>query len=550
MATKTPNYNLNIVPESDTTTTVQKFRTDLAGDDPNSNMMIIDRELKKLADGQGGSGGQVTLPTDLVKWKEGAPIGNPDITVTPGAPQQVFAQPEAPTEPDALIWIDTDENPTTIDLDGKISTAINAHNTDMNAHEGLSGGGSGHGGGLANFVIGTSTAGWTAADCDYLCDGTDDNVEIQDAINALPESGGRISILSGVYNISKMLEISIIVGLENANKPISIVGNVGSTILQGEGINLYGATAHYSVMLDGLTFKNNKEYVNLISILNVSTSLTNCTFIDTEVMFSHNSQTYKCDFICSNCTFICDAAFKNAAGLLDVDIGDIPFIGSYRVTNNSFTTSKTERYGTVLSVDGPCSVSDNHIVSLFAAGIRVMRGATAVGNVVKDCGISVIDSVASGNHIQNGDLVVQGSQRTSDKNISGANANGNIVNDGYITTYGNCLISGNSVSRNSDGWCIVVDKPSANAIANLSPIITSNYCSGGTGGIKLISSFSASKNVSHATITNNFCYGQSDSAIQISADWSNCLVANNVSPDKKIADLGTNNTKVNNIMPS
>lgn len=34
------------------------------------------------------------------------------------------------------------------------------------------------------FTVGTSAAGWTAADCDYLCDGTDDQEEIQAAVNA------------------------------------------------------------------------------------------------------------------------------------------------------------------------------------------------------------------------------------------------------------------------------------------------------------------------------------------------------------------------------
>ena len=28
------------------------------------------------------------------------------------------------------------------------------------------------------FVVGTSTAGWTQADCDFLCDGTNDDVEL------------------------------------------------------------------------------------------------------------------------------------------------------------------------------------------------------------------------------------------------------------------------------------------------------------------------------------------------------------------------------------
>lgn len=53
----------------------------------------------------------------------------------------------------------------------------------------------------ANVVVGTSTSGWTANDCDYLCDGTNDNVEIQAAINAC-NGTGTVLILSGTYNIS------------------------------------------------------------------------------------------------------------------------------------------------------------------------------------------------------------------------------------------------------------------------------------------------------------------------------------------------------------
>ena len=50
------------------------------------------------------------------------------------------------------------------------------------------------------FVVGTSTAGHTAKDCDYLCDGTADQVEMNNAINALPSTGGEIVVLAGTYN--------------------------------------------------------------------------------------------------------------------------------------------------------------------------------------------------------------------------------------------------------------------------------------------------------------------------------------------------------------
>ncbi len=76
----------------------------------------------------------------------------------------------------------------------------------------------------ARFVIGTSTAGWTAADCDYLCDGTADDVEIIQALNDLPATGGEIVILDGTYNIMASINIP--------KDNVSIRGNGNATILK------------------------------------------------------------------------------------------------------------------------------------------------------------------------------------------------------------------------------------------------------------------------------------------------------------------------------
>lgn len=75
----------------------------------------------------------------------------------------------------------------------------------------------------ARFVVGTSTAGWTAEDCNYLCDGTADDVEIKAAISALPSGGGEILLLDGTYNISSSINIS------KAN--VTIRGSGASTVL-------------------------------------------------------------------------------------------------------------------------------------------------------------------------------------------------------------------------------------------------------------------------------------------------------------------------------
>lgn len=74
------------------------------------------------------------------------------------------------------------------------------------------------------FAVGTSTAGWTAADCDYLCDGTDDQAEINAAIQALPEGGGEIVILNGIYNITATISVN--------RDNVKLSGNGNATVLK------------------------------------------------------------------------------------------------------------------------------------------------------------------------------------------------------------------------------------------------------------------------------------------------------------------------------
>ena len=76
----------------------------------------------------------------------------------------------------------------------------------------------------ARFVVGTSTNGWTEADCDYLCDGTSDQEEINEAIASLSSAGGEIVLLDGTYNLDATITL-----------------NVNNTTLRGSGAKLVRA---------------------------------------------------------------------------------------------------------------------------------------------------------------------------------------------------------------------------------------------------------------------------------------------------------------------
>ena len=77
---------------------------------------------------------------------------------------------------------------------------------------------------VCRFTVGTSTAGWTANDCDYLCDGTNDQVEINSAIQALPTGGGEVVILDGTYNITATIAMN--------KDNVTLSGNGSSTVLK------------------------------------------------------------------------------------------------------------------------------------------------------------------------------------------------------------------------------------------------------------------------------------------------------------------------------
>ena len=93
------------------------------------------------------------------------------------------------------------------------------------------GGTGGDGKRYARIVIGTSTNGWTAADCDYLCDGVDDQEEFNQAISyikSLPNYATHnnfdtIIILSGKYNLTSPI---------SALHSINLIGTGGATLIR------------------------------------------------------------------------------------------------------------------------------------------------------------------------------------------------------------------------------------------------------------------------------------------------------------------------------
>lgn len=71
--------------------------------------------------------------------------------------------------------------------------------------------------------------------CDYVCDGVDDQIEINQAIDSLPDSGGEIHLSRGIFNISNEISISKRIKIVGEGKGITLdrssVNNGGTTLL-------------------------------------------------------------------------------------------------------------------------------------------------------------------------------------------------------------------------------------------------------------------------------------------------------------------------------
>lgn len=86
----------------------------------------------------------------------------------------------------------------------------------------------------AAVVVGSSQNGWTAQDCDYLCDGTSDDVEINKAIVAA-KNIGYVCLLPGTYNLGGSVSVNndvTIYGGGAFGAPYSFAGVRSATVIK------------------------------------------------------------------------------------------------------------------------------------------------------------------------------------------------------------------------------------------------------------------------------------------------------------------------------
>lgn len=108
----------------------------------------------------------------------------------------------------------------------------------------------------ATFVVAASDS-EHKYQADYRCDGTDDQVQIQEGVDALPAGGGKVVLLEGRFNINDTITVGkpvIFVGAGHSLYTLAVPSNYAGTVLAatptlaGEMVHVTGA--HFGGMFN------------------------------------------------------------------------------------------------------------------------------------------------------------------------------------------------------------------------------------------------------------------------------------------------------------
>lgn len=267
----------------------------------------------------------------------------------------------------------------TLDESGKIPKAFLPE---------YSGGDTATGKKTVRFVIGTATAGWTEADCDYLCDGIDDQVEINAAIQALSDYGGEIKVLDGEYHLTD----AIIADKNN----LRLCGSGKGTIFKryynsssnDNGLIYFdGSTKrqnHYHQFYENFLIDGNSESYNTGSGLVIKGTYTNpergSEDISISNVSSYNNSGYGIAVIyAKKVSIIGNVIVNNGMGIC-VDNTESTVVAGNTVTGGT-------SYGISLDSTADAAITGNTIVDISSQAIvSYGKRCTVCGNTIINAG--------------------------------------------------------------------------------------------------------------------------------------------------------------------
>lgn len=220
-----------------------------------------------------------------------------------------------------------------------------------------------------DFGVGAATVIVAASDsvnkdkADYVCDGTNDEVEINNAINSLPSGGGKVLLLEGTYYLSNPISITLSnVSLEGMGKStvLYLTDNSNCNVIHvGDGSSSYSDISISKLHIDANKANQSQGY---------------------GIYFEGSSSAYLHRMYVSNC-FINNAHDAGA--------------GFYYCYDSSISSCTIRNCGVGIDQEGDSTdvthdnlrIVNNFIYSCDGAGISLYYGNNAVvsSNFIQSC---------------------------------------------------------------------------------------------------------------------------------------------------------------------
>ena len=335
------------------------------------------------------------------------------------------------TEVDSKVGIKADSTDvyTKTEVDSKVGIKADSADvyTKTEVDELLEGAGGGKK--YATVVMGTAAAGYSAADVDFLCSGQNDTAQLTAALQALPDTGGRILMLGGRYRISSFTisKSGVVIEGEGAATIIEhkeqssgsynyAIINVAADIINTvfRNLKVYGAVATYDksdlcavntaspVTFDSVVFD---DFAHFSTAAINSVSFINCSGLEIEQLGAKNSiinSSAKLNTISGDKNMIEGSAldgYTTGAANFIISGGSNIIKGCFikpqfwdtfmNITGNGNIISSsniyTDAYSGISITGSGCAISGCYIEFSMGSSVTLSVGAGSIasGNVVK-----------------------------------------------------------------------------------------------------------------------------------------------------------------------
>lgn len=377
----------------------------------------------------------------------------------------------------------------------------------------------------STVVVGLSTMGYTEEDVDFLCDGIDDHIEINQAINSI-NNGGELKILEGNYNITS----SIIVAKNNIDIIMTSSTNLISTMSESSTTINNISTRNKIFSITGTNISFNGGNICNTNSSNIAISCTSGSIRYIRSVYIDGCAVGIAGF--SNAIFGNIEIFGTIVGLGTATIGIygnttvFTDITSYLdISGNSYT------YGIYMDTSTMYNIFLNGTINAITLGYGIFTISSTAHNLTTNC--NFLDN----NHGYYGVYIVTSSKVNDIYNNSGrvhlwASSARNVINNcnELVLSYANAQtaisirdstvykvinntnISSYNVESSTALYGIYVNNSSIHDIINNGDVSNSSEGNLYVAGIYIMTSSNIVNAINNADITNSDDNGFSDTS--------------------------------------